>query len=139
MDALNAGSIIGMVVATVVLAAIAIWAQTFHRQPRNIIGNRNLFLAGSGVLILVCLIAMVFRHVTTGWNFGMDFTGGTVIEVGFYENTDSLTTDKVADAVVKADPELRRPEVQLEEQVTRAAEPQQTTESASPSGSPAES
>ena len=95
----SSGNIIGMLVFTVLLVAVAIWAQTFRRQARNIIGNRNIFLGISGALIAICIIGMVYRASTTGFNLGMDFTGGTVIEVGFSENLDSLTTTKIASAI----------------------------------------
>ncbi|NVZ11164.1 protein translocase subunit SecF [Allochromatium humboldtianum] len=38
----------------------------------------------SGVVLLVCLLSIVFR----GFDFGLDFTGGTVIELGYAQPTE---------------------------------------------------
>lgn len=115
---MSATNLIGMAVFTVLLLALAIWAQSFRKQARDIIGNRNIFLGVSGALVLVCLAALVYRGTTTGFNMGMDFTGGTVIEVGFYDNLPSLTTQKITTAIEEVAPDLKEPQVQLEENVT---------------------
>lgn len=119
MGVLGATNVAGMAVFTVLLVALALWAQSFRKQPRNIIGSRRIFLTISGVLILICIGGMVYRQLNGGYNLGMDFTGGTVIEVGFYEHTDTLTTHKIAEAIMQVDPTLKEPQVQLEEQVLR--------------------
>lgn len=41
----------------------------------------------SGVVLLVCLLSIVFR----GFDFGLDFTGGTVIELGYAQPTELST------------------------------------------------
>ena len=45
----------------------------------NFMGRRRLALAVSGVLIVVSLVSLLLR----GLSFGIDFTGGTLIEVGY--------------------------------------------------------
>ncbi len=47
-------------------------------------GWRRAAAIGSGVVLALFLAAMLFR----GFNLGLDFTGGTVIEVGYSEPTD---------------------------------------------------
>jgi len=47
----------------------------------DFLGKRHIAAVGSGIVLLVCLASMLLR----GFNFGLDFTGGTVIELG-YEN-----------------------------------------------------
>ncbi|MCK7578469.1 MAG: protein translocase subunit SecF [Chromatiales bacterium] len=41
----------------------------------------------SGVVLLVCLLSIIFR----GFDFGLDFTGGTVIELGYAQPTELST------------------------------------------------
>ena len=45
----------------------------------NFMGRRRVALAVSGVLIVVSLVSLFMR----GLSFGIDFTGGTLIEVGY--------------------------------------------------------
>ncbi len=47
----------------------------------DFIGLRRIAFIVSGVLIAICVVALVVR----GLNFGVDFTGGTLVEVGYSE------------------------------------------------------
>ncbi len=47
----------------------------------DFLGHRRIAAIVSGVLIVVCLASIVFR----GINFGLDFTGGTLVEIRFEE------------------------------------------------------
>lgn len=52
----------------------------------NFIGNRKIALTFSGVLMIISIVSLAVR----GLHMGIDFTGGTVVEVG-YQNTVDLT------------------------------------------------
>ena len=56
------------------------------KQGLNIdfLGKRNIAIAFSIALLLISLFALISR----GLNFGIDFTGGTVVEVGYTEAAD---------------------------------------------------
>ncbi len=56
-------------------------AQILKALDLDFMGKRHLAAAASGVVLLLCLASMVFR----GFDFGLDFTGGTVIELGYEE------------------------------------------------------
>lgn len=74
-------------------------------KPTNIdfMGRRRLAMVLSGALVLISLGSLVVK----GLNFGIDFTGGTLIELGYPEAADlaavraRLADDGFSDAVVQ--------------------------------------
>ena len=66
----------------------------------DIVGARKTFFLISGLIILACLVSIC----TKGLNFGIDFTGGTMVQVQFKEN---INIDQVRSALnqqgIKAD------------------------------------
>ncbi|MCU7945093.1 MAG: protein translocase subunit SecF, partial [Candidatus Thiodiazotropha sp. (ex Cardiolucina cf. quadrata)] len=69
----------------------------------DLMGKRGLALIFSGVLLLIALAAIIVR----GLNFGIDFTGGTLVEVGYPQAVelsvvrDALNQDGFGDAVIQ--------------------------------------
>ncbi|MCU7878441.1 MAG: protein translocase subunit SecF [Candidatus Thiodiazotropha sp. (ex Lucinoma borealis)] len=69
----------------------------------DLMGKRSLALIFSGVLLLIALVAIIVR----GLNFGIDFTGGTLVEVGYPQAVelsvvrDALNQDGFGDAVIQ--------------------------------------
>jgi preprotein translocase subunit SecF len=53
----------------------------------DFMGKRYIAAVLSGVVLLICLGSILFR----GFDFGLDFTGGTVIELGFEEPVEIAT------------------------------------------------
>jgi preprotein translocase subunit SecF len=52
----------------------------FNKQPQfNFMDKRKIAMAVSGFLLVASIVLMVVR----GLNFGIDFTGGTLVEVGY--------------------------------------------------------
>jgi preprotein translocase subunit SecF len=78
-------------------------AQILKQLNIDFLGKRRIAGIISGVLMVVCLLSIVFR----GFNFGLDFTGGTVIELGYeqpVEATDvsaALAGEGISDATVQ--------------------------------------
>ena len=50
----------------------------------NFIGNRNIAMLFSGILMVLSIISLSTR----GLQMGIDFTGGTLIEVGYQKAAD---------------------------------------------------
>jgi preprotein translocase subunit SecF len=69
----------------------------------NFIGNRHIALIFSGLLSLISIVSLA----TQGLRMGIDFTGGTLIEVGYQQTADlnqlrqRLDTDGFEDATVQ--------------------------------------
>lgn len=69
----------------------------------NFIGNRNIAMIFSGVLMIISIGSLAVR----GLQMGIDFTGGTLIEVGYQKAADltvlrnTLDTEGYSDATVQ--------------------------------------
>ena len=50
----------------------------------DFMGKRRLAFMISGALLIICLLSILFR----GMNWGLDFTGGTVVEVGYPDSVE---------------------------------------------------
>ena len=78
--------------------------QVFKNVPNfDFMGKRNIALAVSAVLLIASLVSLF----TKGLNFGLDFTGGTLIELGYSQPVDltnvrdTLASGGFPDAVVQ--------------------------------------
>ncbi|MBK1704864.1 protein translocase subunit SecF [Halochromatium glycolicum] len=78
-------------------------AQILKQLDIDFLGKRRIAAIASGVVMVLCLLSILFR----GFNFGLDFTGGTVIELGYEEPvevaeiTATLAEEGIADATVQ--------------------------------------
>jgi len=78
-------------------------AQILKESNINFLGKRRIAAIVSGVLMVICLLSILLR----GFNFGLDFTGGTVIELGYEqpvevaEITAALAEEGIVDATVQ--------------------------------------
>jgi preprotein translocase SecF subunit len=68
---------LGMVVLFGLMLWFSIWVRGFRNQVKPLMKNKKTFLMISLVIIVICLGSMMIR----GLNFGLDFTGGTVIQL----------------------------------------------------------
>jgi len=73
------------------------------KKDINFIGNRNIALMFSAVLTILSIVAIAVH----GFQMGIDFTGGTLIEVGYQKPADltvlrnTLDTEGFSDATVQ--------------------------------------
>ncbi len=78
-------------------------AQILKDSNIDFLGKRRIAAFISGALMVICLLSILFR----GFNFGLDFTGGTVIELGYEqpvevaEITATLAEEGIVDATVQ--------------------------------------
>ncbi|MEW6685396.1 MAG: protein translocase subunit SecF [Candidatus Edwardsbacteria bacterium] len=69
--------------------------QILKQMKVNFIGNRYKAYLLSGVIILIGLISIIIHG---GFNYGVDFTGGTLVQIHFQK---SVPTDEVRKALVE--------------------------------------
>lgn len=108
--------IIGMLVFLACMVGFIIWATGFRKKQRDIIGYRNYFFIFSGILLVICLGSLIFR----GINWGLDFKGGTVIELGIDPDVNiSQVRDAIQEFATKNNiqKKLENPKVQMEQVV----------------------
>jgi len=110
----NPADTAGMIIFAGVLIFLCVWAQGFRKKQRNVIGNSKYFLYFSLVLTVICLFSL-----STKWlKLGLDFTGGSILELGFKKGT---SQELIRQTVAEFSPDLLEPQVQLEESAAGAA------------------
>jgi len=77
--------------------------QIIKRSNLEFMKYRNISLMLSGVLIVLSFILLAYR----GLNFGIDFTGGTLVEVGYQQTADLDEIRAQLDAAGFADAQLQ--------------------------------
>jgi preprotein translocase subunit SecF len=78
LSTLNAGYLLIWVVA---LAALVMWGQTFRTRHRHLMRHKAIMFSISGLFLLVAIGSLA----TKGLNYGLDFTGGTIMEIAAYK------------------------------------------------------
>ncbi|MGD8235336.1 MAG: protein translocase subunit SecD [Chromatiales bacterium] len=67
------------------LKSLPLGLRIFDKEPRiNFMSKRTLALLFSGIVLAVAIVSLGLRSL----NFGIDFTGGTLIEVGYSQDVD---------------------------------------------------
>ncbi len=97
--------IIGLVLALILMVALAEYVRRFRRNPVNITGHRKIFFTLSSVVIAFCLSALIYKMSTGGLNLSLEFTGGTMMEVGFSDKT--MTQEKISEEIIAFSNELK--------------------------------
>lgn len=72
---------LGLLLWIVGLTLAVKWGHSFRKRPRDLIGKTPVYVAISATLLLVSIGALA----TKGLNLGLDFTGGTLLELGVYK------------------------------------------------------
>lgn len=88
-----------MAFIVVALLALSIYTQRFRKNPIKIIENKNLFLSVSGTICLILFAVILFKFQTKTINYSLEFTGGTMLEVGFPESVDK---NRIPDIIKKS-------------------------------------
>jgi len=87
---------ISLAIWFVILVGVVLWGHTFRVRHRDIIGNRKYYYIASTVVLIFCLVGIFGK----GLNYGLDFTGGTILELGAPKIIDKAPGDIVN--IVKA-------------------------------------
>jgi preprotein translocase subunit SecF len=74
------------------LIALVYWGQTFDRKHYDFLAKRKLFFGLSAIFLAIS----IFTLATQGLKKGLDFTGGTIFELGAYKQ---VTPTQVEDTL----------------------------------------
>ena len=88
---LSVTSWIALAVWTVVLVGVVIWAQSFRKRQRNLMANLHYYAIISGLMLCLAIGSLATR----GLNYGLDFTGGTLLELGSYKMVSAPEVQKL--------------------------------------------
>jgi preprotein translocase subunit SecF len=83
---------VGLVCWIIALTAAVIWGRSFRHRQRNLMGNMGIYFAISALMLLIATGSLAVK----GLNFGLDFTGGTILELG---SPKMVTTDEIQKAL----------------------------------------
>ncbi len=104
---INPISALEMLVITVVLIVLAFYVERFRKNPIKIAEHRKTFFTASGIYMAALAIAIILaaigievggRNYSIGYS--LEFTGGTMLEVGFPEGTGKQAMTKAIDDAV---------------------------------------
>jgi preprotein translocase subunit SecF len=111
-----------MALFVALLVTAAYYARTFRKRQYDLIGMRNKFFIISGVLFAISILSLLVNGLGIGGgklNFSLEFTGGTILELGFEKQ--DITSDNINLAIQEynskidnASLKLKKPIVQME-------------------------
>ena len=107
---------LGLILWIVALIGLVYWGQTFDKKHYDFLARRNLFFGLSSILIGLSVITLA----TQGLKKGLDFTGGTIFELGAYKQ---VTVSNVQDAL-KDFPGLGPAHIQVGTDMIKDASPE---------------
>ena len=96
---ITGSDVVSLVIWAVVLIAGIIWSQSFRTRARELMKYRKYYYITSAVILVFCLIGIFVK----GLNFGLDFTGGTILELGSPKLLEK-NSGEIAEIVKKAHP-----------------------------------
>lgn len=83
---------VSLAIWIVALLALVAWGQTFRNKSYDFVGQSKTFM----VISLIAILLAAGSLVTRGLNWGLDFTGGTIIEAGAYQK---VTPEQISAAL----------------------------------------
>lgn len=89
--------IVYLVIALIVMILIAEYVRKFHKHPVDIVGHKKVFFTISIVLLTLSVLSLSYKMFNGGLNLSLEFTGGTMMEVGFADK--EVTQDKIVQAL----------------------------------------
>jgi len=105
---LSTPEIISLALWALALIALVLWGQSCRKKHRDFVGNRKIYYAISAIVLAVALGGLLVK----GLKFGLDFTGGTILEVGAPQKV-SATTGELATWLNQRFPDIQDVQVQM--------------------------
>lgn len=105
---LSTPEIISLALWAVALVALVVWGQSCRKRHRDFVGNRKIYYTISAIVLAVALGGLLVK----GLKFGLDFTGGTIVEVGAPQKV-SATTGELATWLNQRFPDIQDVQIQM--------------------------
>lgn len=113
-----------MVFIVAALILLSFYTTRFRKNPIKIVENRNWFFTISGIICLLLCIVIGYKLGSRTMNYSLEFTGGTMIEIGFQKSVDKSKISEIINnsvneynkniANTEPDNELKTPTTQPE-------------------------
>ena len=90
-----------MIFIVAALILLSFFTTRFRKNPIKIVENRNWFFTISGIICLLLCIVIGYKLGSRTMNYSLEFTGGTMIEIGFQKSVDKSNISEIINNSVK--------------------------------------
>jgi len=96
---ISTSDIVGAVTALIVMCSLSFYVSRFRKNPVNIVGSKNIFFTFSAIVTMLFIVVIIYSFSTGNIRKSLEFTGGTMLEVGFAD--ENVSSEDISREVEK--------------------------------------